>query len=251
MRPGSRCQGEIAAQDGRTSADLDLFETYGLAAAVPQHHAPVGRTDVAHPVHVLAEHRHQIVVALMVRDHQGQRDTAARTAPAHLHRDQAPRRQPRRSGEHRPPVHHTCQAARAATAVHPPVEPVQSAGGIIASHVSHPPRNVTVLPRGATPSGAELGCGWSGREHACPLSAPGGSRTVHPPSAKPPPVHGPSARAGQSPDGGIRPGARRSACGCAGPAPRRGLLSPAGAERPCVGAVRPAPVRSGTRILGG
>lgn len=180
MRPGSRCQGEIAAQDGRTSADLDLFETYGLAAAVPQLHAPVGRTDVAHPVHVLAEHRHQIVVALMVRDHQGQRDTAARTAPAHLHRDQAPRRQPRRSGEHRLPVHHTCQAARAATAVHPPVEPVQSAGGIIASHVSHPPRNVTVLPRGATPSGAELGCGWSGREHACPLSAPGGSRTVHP-----------------------------------------------------------------------
>jgi hypothetical protein len=66
-------EGEVAVQDGRTHRGIDFFQAHPLAPAVPQHRPAAGRADVAHPVRVLAEHRHHVAVTLIVRDDQGKR----------------------------------------------------------------------------------------------------------------------------------------------------------------------------------
>src|SRR5512132_308638 len=56
---------------------------------MPQHHSSLGRTDVTDPVRVLAEHRHEIALALAVRLDHWERNQTAAAAAAHLESDQA------------------------------------------------------------------------------------------------------------------------------------------------------------------
>lgn len=76
--PGSRCPQQVGAEDGRTVAGVHLVEADNLMPSVPRHCAAVRRTDVAHPVGALAEHRHQVALTLVVRDDDRKRDEAAR-----------------------------------------------------------------------------------------------------------------------------------------------------------------------------
>jgi hypothetical protein len=76
-RPGNR----PAAGTRQLAPGCPRAAPHGLAAAVPQHRAIAGRTQVTHPVHVIAEHGHQVAPAFVVRDHDREGDHAA-GAPA-------------------------------------------------------------------------------------------------------------------------------------------------------------------------
>jgi len=189
--PGAGSEREITPQDRRAVTNRDLHQAHGPGTGMPQHHMVLGRTDVAHPVRVVAEHRHQIVVG----DHQRQRDEPARATPGHLHRDQALRCQPRRGGEHLLPNHHACQAARAAAAVHPPVEPAQRTCGVVTPPGSHPPRTT---PHSHTRTGnPDVACLIVSTMVPSLLLAGAGQPTPLVRQTPPPPS--PSARAGRSP----------------------------------------------------
>jgi len=73
VRPGSRGDREVAPQDGRPVTGLHLLQAHLLAAAAAQDRAAAGRADVAHPVRVLAEHRHQVPPALVLSDYHRER----------------------------------------------------------------------------------------------------------------------------------------------------------------------------------
>lgn len=55
---GSWREGEVAAQDRPAGPGIDLCQTYGVAAAMPQHHPSLCGTDITHPVRVPAQHGH-------------------------------------------------------------------------------------------------------------------------------------------------------------------------------------------------
>jgi len=50
VRPGSRCDLQVAPQDGRPVTRFDLGQAHLLAAAAPQPCTATGRADVGHPV---------------------------------------------------------------------------------------------------------------------------------------------------------------------------------------------------------
>ena len=51
---------------------------------MPQHRLAIGCTDVADPVRVLAEHRDEVALAVVVRHHHRERKQTARTVATHL-----------------------------------------------------------------------------------------------------------------------------------------------------------------------
>jgi hypothetical protein len=71
MRPGPGRALEVAAQDGGPLPRLDLVELDDLTVPTPQHRTPISRVHVAYPVGFVAEHRHQVPLALVIRDDEG------------------------------------------------------------------------------------------------------------------------------------------------------------------------------------
>src|SRR6266545_7381177 len=82
---------QVTPQDRGAGVRINFLEAHDLAAAMAQHHSSPGRTDVTDPVRVLAEHRHEIALTLVVgHDHRERNQTAA-AAAAHLEGEQAAR----------------------------------------------------------------------------------------------------------------------------------------------------------------
>jgi len=168
MGPSSRGQVEVAAQNRRAGADLDLFEVDGLTAAMAQRHVPAGRADITDPVRLLAEHRHQIALTMVVRDNHREGDDAAGAPTRHLQGHPVARRQKTgREVDGRDPVHQQCQAIRAAAPVQPAVEPVEALRLGDASMSSHDAHGHTGAHR-ATRAEGPIDC--AGRGISCRLA---------------------------------------------------------------------------------
>jgi hypothetical protein len=89
----ARCQRQVPAHDRRSGVGVDVLDADRLAAAVAQHGMIAGGPDVAQPVRVLAEHRHQVLLALVVDDDQRKRQHTTGAAPGDLQRHEAPGQQ--------------------------------------------------------------------------------------------------------------------------------------------------------------
>jgi hypothetical protein len=59
---------EVAPQDRRPQARLDLLQDNALAPTVAQHRSSTGRPDVCHPCRSFTEHRDEVPLVLMVCD---------------------------------------------------------------------------------------------------------------------------------------------------------------------------------------
>jgi len=68
MRTCSRSHVQVTPQDGRLLVVRYFDQAHGLASAMPQYGVAVRGPDIAHPVHVLAEHRDEIAFAVAVGD---------------------------------------------------------------------------------------------------------------------------------------------------------------------------------------
>src|SRR5207244_4188144 len=78
----SRRERQVPTQDRRPPFRSDLLEVQGLTPPMAQHRSAPSGPHVAYPVRVLAEHRHEIALAFVVRDHHRERDdTAAAPSP--------------------------------------------------------------------------------------------------------------------------------------------------------------------------
>jgi hypothetical protein len=75
---------EVAPQDRSTKARIDLLENNLLGATMPQHRLASGCAYVAHPVCLLAEHRDEIPLAVVLRSDHGEREAPSRPTPAYL-----------------------------------------------------------------------------------------------------------------------------------------------------------------------
>ena len=71
---------EVALQDRGTHARIDLFKHDVLASAVPQRGLASSRTDIAGPVRLLAKHRHEVPLSVVLRDHHRERKAPAITS---------------------------------------------------------------------------------------------------------------------------------------------------------------------------
>lgn len=64
---------------GARASGVDLFEADGLAPVMTQDSPATGDADVVHPVRVLAEHRHQVELALVLAMTSGNEITRRRS----------------------------------------------------------------------------------------------------------------------------------------------------------------------------
>src|SRR5215471_7538694 len=126
VRPGSRRALQAAPQDRGTLPRADLVEPDDLTVPAPQHRTPMGRADVADPVRALPQHRHQVSLTPIIRDHDGKRDRLARTPPGNLQHHQLSRA--RTSGGQPSPgaIKKPGEPVRAPSPVQPAVEGMRS-----------------------------------------------------------------------------------------------------------------------------
>jgi hypothetical protein len=82
----SGCAGEVTAQDRRSSSRIDILEAHSFSAAMTQDGATIGRSHVEDPVRVLAEHRHEIALTIVLGYDHRKRDDAARAPSRHRKR---------------------------------------------------------------------------------------------------------------------------------------------------------------------
>jgi hypothetical protein len=75
---GPRRELQVALENRGTGAWINLLETHRFAATtMAENRLPPSCADVGHPVHVLAEHRHEIALALVVGDNHRERSAPA------------------------------------------------------------------------------------------------------------------------------------------------------------------------------
>jgi hypothetical protein len=111
---------QVPAQDGWPLLDRHLLQAHLLVPTVAQHRPAVGGPDVAHPVRLLAQHRHEVAVAVHLGDHHGERDDAPAAPAPHLELRHAARPDPLGEDDGGHAVLQLGEAARAATPVEPP-----------------------------------------------------------------------------------------------------------------------------------
>jgi hypothetical protein len=125
VRSRPRRKLQIALQDRSTNAGVGLLQTHGFTAAVPENGPSVRGPNIGHPVHVRAQHRDEIALAVVVGDYHGRRDwppampTTNFQGVQWLRRD-APGRQPPPSSVQEPR-----DGVRAPALIHPAVEPMR------------------------------------------------------------------------------------------------------------------------------
>src|SRR6266545_6674640 len=81
VRAGPGGAFEVPAQDRGSLARSYFLEVNDVAMSVTQDRPAAGRANVTHPVGVLAQHRHQVPLALVVRDDDGKGDRPAGPPP--------------------------------------------------------------------------------------------------------------------------------------------------------------------------
>jgi hypothetical protein len=75
---------EVAPKDRTAHLRIDLFKAHYLTPSASKLGLTPSSTNIGDPVHVLTEHCYEIALALVVRDHDGERDQSTAAAPAHL-----------------------------------------------------------------------------------------------------------------------------------------------------------------------
>ena len=88
VRPRAGGAPQVRLQDRRAQGHRYVFEADGLPPAVNQHGMAAGGAHVSHPVHTLAEHRHQVPLAIDDGHDHRERHGSSRTTAAHLERHQ-------------------------------------------------------------------------------------------------------------------------------------------------------------------
>jgi hypothetical protein len=84
-----------------------------------QHGPSTGGANVEQPVRILAEHRDQIPLTLVIRHDERKREHSAGAAAGHFQRHEMLRQQPGRVDDSPAPVEQSCKAVGTATRVHP------------------------------------------------------------------------------------------------------------------------------------
>src|SRR5918997_2724458 len=93
--PGIRRPPQVGLQDGRAPLRGDLLEAHLLSAAVAQRRVTACRPDVAHPVHALPKHGHEVALAPHVSHDCRQAHGPAGPPARDLQGDQVVRTDPR------------------------------------------------------------------------------------------------------------------------------------------------------------
>jgi len=75
---------QISLQHWRARLYRNLFKSHFLPATVSQDNPPAGGTDIADPVHILTEHRHEISLPIDNSHHHWKSEQATRSMPDDL-----------------------------------------------------------------------------------------------------------------------------------------------------------------------
>src|SRR5215471_17392572 len=98
---------------------VNFLKAYRFTAAMAEDRLPSSCPHIGYPIRAVSEHRHKIAFALVIRDHQGERNETSRAAAAHFKGNQTIRPQPGRSDYRRQAVQQCRQTIWVSASVHP------------------------------------------------------------------------------------------------------------------------------------
>src|ERR687898_1735519 len=96
MRTGTGCSLQVSLQNGCAAIRGNFFQTHLLATTMAQGDVAPRCLHVAHPVHVLSEHGHQVALASNDNHDERQADGSAGPPARYLEGDEVIRRDPTR-----------------------------------------------------------------------------------------------------------------------------------------------------------
>ena len=94
MWPGARRDLQVAAQDRRAIAEVNVVEVDNLASAVPKDGMAVRSFEIEDPVGARTEHRDQVALPAIIGDHDREPNDAASSAAADFQRGDSARPDP-------------------------------------------------------------------------------------------------------------------------------------------------------------